>query len=119
MEANLLGILVGHFLGDLLLQIPYIGRNKGRNYMILILHVFIYTLCLFLSMWLVGGMNFYTASVFAYMNGLMHFLVDRETAPVILKAKKAGDKRRARTYLLLDQTVHMLGFLVTLSIFQI
>lgn len=69
-------------------------------------------------MQLIGKMDFHTAGIFAYMNGLMHLLTDRESAPAIKKAKESGDKRRALTYLLLDQTAHMLGFLVTYSIFH-
>lgn len=58
-----------HFISDFVLQNNYMARGKSKSNLILLLHVFVYSIPFLLIGW-----------KFAILNGVFHFIVDWVTS---------------------------------------
>ena len=61
-----------HFVGDFLLQPRIIAENKLKNYVYLIYHCLLYTLCL----------APFGVLLFMFLNGVAHFIIDFVTSKI-------------------------------------
>lgn len=68
-------LLIGHLIGDFLLQTSWMANNKATKWLPLLTHVTVYTTVIALFGWLAGGLSLFAlAVVFAG-----HIILDRRT----------------------------------------
>ncbi len=65
-------LLLGHLIGDFVLQTDKIAENKGRHWKWNLLHVLVVTLCIFLFSYTFGTLLL----VMVLLNGPIHFVLD-------------------------------------------
>lgn len=92
-------LLLGHFLGDFVLQTDAIAGNKGKYWQWNALHAFLVTLCIF-----VLAVPFGTVTLLlVLLNGVIHFFIDY-FKPYVVRRLKLSEL----TGFLADQLLHML-----------
>lgn len=114
-----------HWIGDFIFQTRYIADNKGKNNYVLTLHVFIYTLTLFV------GICAYTAirqdffgvhpsydrwdvSIFLVANFVLHWITDFTTSRITKYFWAKQDIHKFFATIGFDQMLHQICLLVTL-----
>lgn len=99
--------LLGHLLGDFVLQTDTIAGNKGKYWQWNALHAFLVTLCIF-AMAIPFGM---LTLGLVLLNGVIHFLLDYYKPGIVKYLKISG-----LLGFLADQVLHMsLLFLISLT----
>lgn len=92
-------LLLGHLIGDFVLQTDKIAENKGRRWKWNLLHVFVVTFCI-----LVFSFNFGAPLIYlVLLNGIVHFALDfhkKEIMGVLHLSELSG--------FLFDQLLHIL-----------
>ena len=88
-------LLVGHFIGDFLLQSDWMAINKSKRIEALLLHVAVYSLCF---VWL--GLAFVAATI------VTHFAVDFVTSRVNAKLWAANQRHWFFVCIGFDQLLH-------------
>ena len=91
-------LLLGHLIGDFVLQTDKIAENKGRHRKWNLLHVLVVTLCTLLFTYPFGNIVF----GMVLLNGVTHFFLDYYKARITIKLRLpdlAG--------FLLDQSIHI------------
>lgn len=100
-------LLLGHFLGDFVLQTDIIAGNKGKYWQWNALHAFLVTLCIF-ALAIPFGM---ITLGLILLNGIIHFLLDYYK-PVIIRNFKMSELMG----FVVDQLLHMfLLYLISLT----
>lgn len=100
-------LLLGHLLGDFVLQTDIIAGNKGKYWQWNVLHAFLVTLCIF-ALAIPFGM---LTLGLVLLNGVIHFLLDYYKPAIIKFFKMSG-----LTGFLIDQLLHMsLLYLISLT----
>lgn len=77
----LIYILALHYIGDFILQPYWMSLQKSENFKILLCHVGLYTLVMYVG--LIFTIGIVPAFKFAFLNGLLHLLVDYVTSKII------------------------------------
>ncbi len=98
-------LLLGHLLGDFVLQTDKIAANKGKYWQWNLLHVSIVTVCMLVSTFIFGPISF----LMVLANGLLHFLLDYYK-PAISKLLRLPELAG----FIIDQSLHIL-FLYLIS----
>jgi hypothetical protein len=65
-------ILLGHLIGDFVLQTDRIAENKGKHWQWTLLHALVVTLCIFLLSYPFGLL----VNVLVILSGILHFVFD-------------------------------------------
>ena len=92
-------LLLGHLIGDFVLQTDKIAENKGRQWKWNLLHVLVVTLCIFLFSFQFGNV----LSVMVILNGAVHYIMDHYKSRAC-KALQLSDL----TGFLTDQLIHVI-----------
>ena len=121
MTVAILVILFAHFVGDFVVQPDKVAQNKWHSNKALTIHVALYTLMLFLFVWLflIPTADFVTWHWYLYwavLNGASHWVTDY----VISKDRKTyWDEKDYRMYFIMvgfDQMAHYAVLAVSYSI---
>ena len=121
MTGVILMILFAHFVGDFVVQPDNVAQNKWHSNKALTIHVALYTLMLFLFVWLfiIPTTDFdtwYCYLWWAVINGVFHWMTDY----VISKDRKMyWDEKDYRMYFIMvgiDQMAHYAVLAITYSI---
>ncbi len=91
-------LLLGHLLGDFVLQTDSIAENKGKYRRWIALHAFIVTLCIFALALPFGALTL----GLVLLNGVIHYFIDYYK-PVIIKTLKMSELMGFLT----DQLLHV------------
>ncbi len=92
-------LLLGHLIGDFVLQTDTIAEKKGRHLKWNMLHVLVVTLCIFIFAYPFGLL----LSGMVLLNGAFHFALDHYKARIAEKLRLSG-----LAGFLLDQFLHIL-----------
>lgn len=98
-------VIALHFVGDFVLQSRWMGNNKSKNWLALLAHVGVYTSCFLIFGWR-----------FALLNGAIHFVVDAVTSRVTSRMWEKKNVYGFFTVIGLDQMIHTMTLLATLTI---
>jgi len=110
----ILVLLLIHWYGDFFLQNDWMAQNKSVNNEALAAHVGVYTLILFLGIFIFRfGIDTNDILLFALINGVIHFGVDFITSRASSYFYKKGDRHNFFVVVGLDQTIHFLTLFVT------
>ena len=71
-------MLLGHLIGDFVLQTDRIAENKGKHWQWTLLHSLVVTLCTFLFSYPFGIL----VNVLVLLSGILHFLLDYYKTPI-------------------------------------
>lgn len=114
---NIMVILFAHWIADFVFQPDEIAKNKSKDIIALLTHIFIYsavTLGIFLIMF--HTIPFGMVCAFTILNSLLHFLTDYITAPIVSNCFKIQDHHNAFVVIGFDQLVHLLCLFTTAMI---
>lgn len=112
--ALIIWILFTHFVADFVLQTDYQAKNKSKDSGVLMLHCLTYTLCLFTWTTAYIGLEFwYSALLFATINGSIHFIIDFCTSRVTSSLFGKKDYHNGFIAVGFDQYLHTLILLIT------
>jgi len=92
-------LLLGHLIGDFVLQTDKIAENKGRRWEWNLLHVLVVTLCIFVFSYSFGILLL----LMALLNGVIHFIMDyykNEICRILHLSELLG--------FLIDQLIHII-----------
>lgn len=76
-------VLLLHFFADFVLQSRWMADNKSRNVEALTLHVFVYSLTLWVGAWIMLAFDYWDVilvSRFALLNFVVHWIIDKTTS---------------------------------------
>lgn len=127
--STLIGVLIiiwSHYIGDFVMQLDQMARNKSKCNKALRSHIYWYTATLFVgAVFLFNNTNNITtaismASVFAVVNGVVHFYIDYVTSRVGSKKYAAGQLGSTKfpnfgfySVIGLDQALHYTVLFIT------
>ncbi len=106
-------VILGHFIGDFLLQNNYTSGNKGKDLKALGLHVGLYFLGLCMLLLIYPSLSLF---LYCAINAILHYFVDGVTSPYSAKLYEAENKRKFFLLFGFDQMVHMLCLSVTYGV---
>lgn len=92
-------LLLGHLLGDFVLQTDIIAGNKSKYWQWTALHAFLVTLCIFVLAVPFGSLTLFLV----LLNGIVHFFIDFYK-PALIKILKMSEL----TGFIADQLLHMI-----------
>lgn len=100
-------LLIGHLIGDFLLQTTWMAMNKSKKWMPLITHCIVYTLSVFVVT-LIGGEALSIGAIVLIFSS--HILLDRRTFVVWWVKHIMGSKGNDAGWLTImaDQVFHIL-----------
>ncbi len=105
--------LLVHWIGDFFLQSNWMATNKSKNIEPLLAHVLTYSLCLLVLMcWVVDDLL-----LFVLINGALHFCIDFVTSRITSYFWAKEDKHNFFVVIGLDQFLHNVCLITTLSYF--
>ena len=100
-------LLLGHLIGDFVLQTDKIAENKGRRWKWNLLHVLVVTFCILIFSYSFGS----PLILVVLLNGIVHFVLDfhkKDIMGILHLSKLQG--------FLFDQLLHtLLLFLISLA----
>lgn len=91
-------LLLGHLIGDFVLQTDKIAENKGRHWKWNLLHVLVVTVCSLVLAYPFGSLLL----GMVLLNGVVHFILDYYKAPLSLKLHLPD-----LAVFILDQAIHI------------
>jgi hypothetical protein len=98
-------VLITHFIADFILQSHWMASNKSKSWVPLLAHIGVYTACMVWVGW-----------QFALVNGVMHLVVDFFTSRATAKLWAKKDVHNFFVVIGLDQLIHSVCLLSTLSL---
>lgn len=99
-------LLIGHLIGDFLLQTTWMAQNKSKKWLPLLVHVSVYTLVVGILGYASGGLSpAALALVF-----LSHVFLDRKTfvAFWVRKVQKVQNNEQPWLLIMADQIFHII-----------
>lgn len=101
------GLVVGHLVGDFMLQTDYQARNKQADPVTCAMHVLWYTLCVMcFSAWITAVP--FDCTVLALSISVPHFLIDHfNLAQRFIDSYRPGLNRFCWSRIVVDFTMHM------------
>lgn len=106
MVNKLIFVFILHYIGDFLLQTRWMGENKSKNIVALLMHIIVYSATL-----IPFGFKF------AIINGILHLITDFITSK--LSSRAYLNKNMAQFWAIIgfDQLVHTITLILTLQYF--
>lgn len=100
-------LLVGHLVGDYLLQTNWMAVNKRTNWLALIVHSAVYTICITLALF-IGSRDFPIAAILLVF--VSHIFLDRHrfVAWWAKSIMSVDEKKAGWLLIMVDQTFHIL-----------
>ena len=95
-------LLIGHWIGDYVLQTNVIAKEKSRNIKWLLIHVAIYMTVISACTFILLPQNKWLA--FIIVNGILHFMTDLVTSKLTLKFQ--SNQRIFFIIIGFDQMIH-------------
>lgn len=107
-------LLIGHLVGDFLLQTSWMAKNKASTWIPLLAHVLVYTLVVSLFGILAGGLSFTGISVIL----LGHILLDRKTFVSfwVQHIQRANGPEQSWLMIVADQIFHIILLAVAVAL---
>lgn len=107
-------LLIGHLIGDFLLQTSWMAKYKATKWLPLLSHVSVYTLVVASFGWFFGGLSF--AGIAVIFIG--HVLLDRKTfvAFWVRHIQTAKGPEQAWLSIMADQIFHVILLAVAIAI---
>lgn len=107
-------LLVGHLIGDYLLQTRWMAENKAKKWLPLLVHSFVYTLSIALVAYIgFGGLSIYSI-LFIFLS---HVFLDRRTFVSWWAENIMGAKAKEVAWLKIaaDQAFHITVLAISLA----
>lgn len=107
-------LLIGHFIGDFLLQTRWMANNKARKWLPLLTHVTVYTSVVSLFGWLSGGLSIFGILVI-YIG---HIVLDRQKFITfwVRNIQMADDKNHGWLSIMADQIFHIILLAIAIGL---
>ncbi|MFD2445148.1 DUF3307 domain-containing protein [Bacillus sp. CGMCC 1.16607] len=108
-------LILGHFIGDYLFQTSWMAMNKAKKWDALLVHSFVYTLCVSIVAWIgFGGLSIWAILLIF----LSHIFLDRRTFVSwwLKTVMKTDEKSAAWLGIMVDQIFHLIILALVLSI---
>lgn len=97
-------LLAIHWVADFILQTHWQASNKSKNWNALLCHVGSYALALYTASFLL--FDWYVATAFALVNGILHFATDAVTSRITSRLYAKGNWHNFFVVIGLDQLIH-------------
>lgn len=112
----ILTIFVVHFLADFVFQTSQMATGKSKSLKWLSIHVGVYSLVSFISLYIVGNFidSFYLGFAWWLGNVALHFITDFITSKITSKFWEAKNYRLFFVMIGFDQLIHNLCLIGTL-----
>lgn len=112
----ILAIFVVHFLADFVFQTSQMATGKSKSLKWLSIHVGVYSLVSFISLYIVGNFidSFYLGFAWWLGNVALHFITDFITSKITSKFWEAKNYRLFFVMIGFDQLIHNLCLIGTL-----
>lgn len=112
----ILAIFVVHFLADFVFQSSQMATGKSKSLKWLSIHVGVYALVSFISLYIVGNFvdSFYLGFAWWLGNVALHFITDFITSKITSKFWEAKNYRLFFVMIGFDQLIHNLCLIGTL-----
>lgn len=113
-------VIVGHFVGDFVLQSNWMAQNKSKDSVALILHCFVYTATIFVA-FVIGASVLHARVgtgdiiIWAFFNFILHLGTDMITSVV---NSRLWEEKRAHAFFVgvgADQLIHYMALGLTLK----
>ncbi len=106
-------LLLGHLIGDFLLQTSWMAGNKTKHLLPLLVHSLVYTVSIAVFSWLTLHRLSYLMLVFIFV---IHVILDRRTFVHwwVEKIMRTDGPPAAWLSIVVDQTFHLLALAATL-----
>lgn len=105
-------LLLGHFIGDFVLQSSWMATNKSKDFGALIAHVFVYSLTISVTIAFYFG-NIEKTIVFFIITAITHMAIDGITSPINSKLWNHEDKHDFFVMVGFDQFIHYVTLVAT------
>lgn len=112
----IIAILFIHFIADFVCQTHWQASNKSKSLYALSSHVLTYTLVLWLGTSILFPGITAAVTVFAIINGVLHFITDAITSRISSKFFAENDWHNFFVVIGFDQFIHHTTLLYTLKI---
>jgi hypothetical protein len=114
-------IMIGHWVGDFVLQSDWMARNKSRDWMALTLHVGIYSIVMTLTfgiatvaLGLVVPFFLYSLATFQVVTFVTHWVTDYFSSKATHLLRERGDYHNMFVVIGLDQLIHYYTLILTM-----
>ena len=109
--AQVIYLLIGHWIADFVLQTHWQATNKSKNNIALLHHVFTYVIIMSVpSIFILGSMG----GPYIAINGILHFITDYYTSRISSKLYAKQDWHNFFVIIGFDQLIHQVTLLTTL-----
>ncbi|WP_422121887.1 DUF3307 domain-containing protein [Planococcus sp. X10-3] len=107
-------LLIGHLIGDFLLQTSWMAKNKAAKWLPLLAHVTVYTLVVGVFGWMSGGLSLAAIALIFFS----HILLDRKTfvALWVRNIQTAKGPEQAWLRVMADQIFHIIILAIAIAI---
>lgn len=107
-------LLIGHFIGDFLLQTSWMAKYKATKWLPLLTHVTVYTIVVASAGWISGGLSLWGIALIFFG----HILLDRKTfvAFWVRRVQTAKGPEQAWLSIMADQIFHVILLAVAIAI---
>lgn len=111
--SDVIVLLVAHFIGDFVCQSRMMADNKSKNIWWLLTHGIIYSIILFILMFIFTSYGTIPLILFSLFNGLIHIIFDKLSSTCTSKYYKQKQFYRMFTVIGFDQLLHLVTLLLT------
>ncbi len=101
--TSLFALLLTHFIADFILQSDAMAKGKSKSIKMLTYHVIVYSLVLFAVF---ASFPINNAIIFAFVNGLLHWITDFFTSRINSYLWNKGDVHNFFVGIGADQLIH-------------
>lgn len=107
-------LLIGHLIGDFLLQSSWMAKNKATKWLPLLVHVAIYTVVVSVFGVMSGGLSLAAIALIFFS----HIVLDRKTfvAFWVRKVQTAKGPEQAWLCIVADQIFHIIVLAIAIAI---
>lgn len=107
-------LLIGHLIGDFLLQTSWMAKHKATKWLPLLAHVAVYTVVVSVSGVLSGGLSLAAIALIFFS----HIVLDRKTfvAFWVRKVQTAKGPEQAWLCIVADQIFHIIILAIAIAI---
>lgn len=107
-------LLIGHLIGDFLLQTSWMARYKATKWLPLLSHITVYTLVVAAFGWLSGGLSLWGIAIIF----IGHIILDRKTfvAFWVAHVQTAKGPEHAWLSIMADQIFHVILLAIAIAV---
>jgi uncharacterized membrane protein len=106
-------ILFLHWFADYICQPQYVNENKTKNWEVLVIHVFLYSLILFSGTALTAQFGINELCRFAVINFFIHYIIDCVTIYFVNKSLEEKNISLFLKIMGFDQFIHAATLIIT------